>query len=230
MLSSCSETFEQNPGFDQVSSSHAALWLQLTEDARRWIIFVFHANPSQGGCITQITLLIWGMESFQAHCLMSVQHVSPGGGHCGRAPWLCGPLCLVLLRVEQHKFFAHFAFQSLSFAFDFWELNQTSKKNSEPPGFTCFHNKTRRWSEFAVERFRGLSRSFPRISGSCEHSGHRPYLVVPICSYPAGGRLWWETKIWSLCPLWETHSALTLENVWSAFPKVIIKKRKQAWQ
>lgn len=88
--------------------------------------------------------------------------------------------------------------------------------------------------QFALEGFRGLSRSFHRISGCCEHSGHRPYLVAPVGSYPAGGRVRWETEtlpapVWPwrnsfLCPLCKTHSALTLENVWSAFPKIIIEK------
>lgn len=31
---SCSEMFEQNHGFSKVSSSHATLWLQLTEYTR----------------------------------------------------------------------------------------------------------------------------------------------------------------------------------------------------
>lgn len=61
---SYSEMLEQNHGLSKVFSSHATLWLKLTEYTRSRIFFivVFHADLSPGGYIIQITLLIWGME------------------------------------------------------------------------------------------------------------------------------------------------------------------------
>lgn len=69
----------------------------------------------------------------------------------------------------------------------------------KPPGFTCFHNKTRSGAEFALGRFGDLWRSFHSISRGCERSGCCWHPFTSALQPSAGC---WGTETWPPSSLW----------------------------
>lgn len=139
---------------------------------------------------------------------MFSQHVSCW---CDRAsPRLCDPLRLCPAWAHSALFLTRclLCFSLLEF-WGFLTSGSHTKPPREtqlkPPGFTCFHNKTRRGAEFVLGRFGDLWRSFHSISCGCKPSGCLSYLLAPIHLCPSakcGVLGCWDTEMWLPSSLW----------------------------
>lgn len=111
----------------------------------------------------------------------------------------------------------------------FWFLtsgNHTKPQREpqlKPPGFTCFHNKTKRGAKFALERFGDLWMSFHSTLNGCEHL---PSLLAPeVVGMPWDTGQPWEklqSMYQGLSAARDTCSPLPFENAPSVFWKIIL--------